>query len=143
MGCTRITNMATCSAAAAALGLSDTTASSDGQTGKNYDPPYCYFENSQLKFNTDGSNTGNCKNQDKCSCLTGTGTSTSSAAGLGGTAASAFKLVTHGKACTRITNMATCSAAAAALGLSDTTASSDGQIGKNYDPPYCYFENSQ
>lgn len=57
------------------------TATPDGQTGVEYDPPYCYFEGGTnyeqiLKFNADGSNTGTCgrggdktaENYDRCVC---------------------------------------------------------------------------
>ena len=43
-------SLAECSLAGVALGLSDTTASMDGQTaGVSYDPPYCYFEGGDRK----------------------------------------------------------------------------------------------
>ena len=53
--------------AAAALSLSDTTVSSDGQSGVSYDPPYCYYEGSVVKFN-EGANTGSCTGTDRCVC---------------------------------------------------------------------------
>ena len=39
-----------------------------------------------------------------------------------------------------ITTLADCSAAAAALGLSDTTAEDDGKFAWTNVPPYCYLE---
>ena len=63
-----ITTLAECSAAAAALGLDDTTAAYDGQTATSYDPPHCYFEGGELKLNMDGTNTGACSTQDQCLC---------------------------------------------------------------------------
>jgi len=63
-----ITSIDECSSAAEQLGLSDTTASDDGQSRASWDPPYCYFENSNLKFNSDGRNRGPCTRTDKCLC---------------------------------------------------------------------------
>merc|ERR1719506_2367891 len=68
-GAGSIKTLADCSAAGAALGLSDTPAVDDGQDGKSYDPPYCYFENGSLKFNSAGTNTGDCTDKDTCVCL--------------------------------------------------------------------------
>lgn len=47
--CIRITSKSECEAAAAKLGLSDTKVSNDGQSGKSYDPSFCYFESNALK----------------------------------------------------------------------------------------------
>ena len=66
--CKRVTSLADCSAAAASLGLADTTATDDGQNGVDFDPPYCYFEVGQLKFNSNGKNTGPCTSSDQCVC---------------------------------------------------------------------------
>jgi hypothetical protein len=63
----RITSIADCSAAAATLGMSDTTATNDGQTTVPYDPPFCYFEGGSLKWNA-GGNTGHCTTNDRCLC---------------------------------------------------------------------------
>jgi surface protein len=63
-----ITSLADCSAAAVALGLSDTTASDDGQSGVSNDPPYCYFEGGSLRYNSNGGNTGSCNTDDQCLC---------------------------------------------------------------------------
>ena len=66
-GAGSITTLADCSAAAAALGLSDTTAEDDGQNYASGDPPYCYFEGlTQLKFNSAGTNTGGCYSNEHC-----------------------------------------------------------------------------
>merc|ERR1712093_891392 len=67
---TWITSMAACSAAGAMLKLKDKTAASDGQKSVGYDPPFCYFESGQLKFNVGGKNTGSCSNSDNCLCYT-------------------------------------------------------------------------
>ena len=69
--CYRVNSLSECSAAAVALGLSDTTASDDYQAGVTYDPPYCYFEGGSLKFNVNGLNTGSCSTSDKCVCRMG------------------------------------------------------------------------
>lgn len=66
--CNRITSSYECGSAARAIGLSDTTASDDGQSGVSCDPPYCYYEGGSLKFNSNGTNTGACSSTDKCLC---------------------------------------------------------------------------
>ena len=58
--CNNIKTFSECEAAAKQLGLSDTTATDDGQNGFDRDPPYCYFESDSLKFNYGGTNTGLC-----------------------------------------------------------------------------------
>merc|ERR1719160_278242 len=65
---THVMSLSDCSAGALALGLSDTTAEDDGQTGVTYDPPYCYFEYGRVKFNANGANTGDCTTTDQCIC---------------------------------------------------------------------------
>ena len=114
-----VMSMSECSAAAAALGLSDTTAASDGQpNGVSYDPPYCYFEGGSLKFNA-GANTGSCTASDQCVSQL-----------------SPYELLSSGSCANYVTSMSACSTAAAALGLSDTTAADDNQPnGVSYDPP--------
>ena len=47
-----------CEDAARYLGLSDTSARSSN--GGGYDPPYCFFENGELRFNSGGTNYGEC-----------------------------------------------------------------------------------
>ena len=75
--CNNIKTFSECEAAAKQLGLSDTTATDDGQNGFDRDPPYCYFESDSLKFNYGGTNTGLCgSNNDKCLCYTQTPPST-------------------------------------------------------------------
>ena len=64
-----VLTVAACNEAAAALGLSDTTAENDLQSKKSFDPPGCYFEGGRLKMNTDLSNTGACSSRDKCLCV--------------------------------------------------------------------------
>ena len=68
--CARITSLAECSAAAVDLGLSDTTASYDGESWSS-DPPYCYYEGGSLKYNNNGTNTGSCSFGDQCLCKNG------------------------------------------------------------------------
>lgn len=64
-----IISFSECDIAAQALGLSDTSASQDGQSGGvSYDPPFCYFEQGSLKFNIYGANSGSCTNNDQCLC---------------------------------------------------------------------------
>ena len=64
---TEITSLSACSAAAQYLKLPDTSATSDGQNGVSYDPPFCYYEGGELKFNG-GGNIGSCSNSDQCVC---------------------------------------------------------------------------
>merc|ERR1719506_1889861 len=187
-GAGSIKTLADCSAAGAALGLSDAPAVDDGQDGKSYDPPYCYFEGGSLKFNSAGTNTGDCTDKDACVCLV---SAPNACVGLGKDECKASKdackwmkdktcivrppkdpspppppspppsppppspppetkpeytTFNAGASCEAngagpIKTRADCSAAGAALGLSDTPAVDDGQDGKSYDPPYCYFEN--
>ena len=68
--CNRVWTSAACESAAQQLGLSDISVKDDGQVGKSYDPPYCYFEGNELKFNN-GTNTGPCTSSDKCLCVEG------------------------------------------------------------------------
>ena len=49
-------------------------------------------------------------------------------------------LWTSGDCPQHVMSLSDCSEAAAALGLSDTTAINDNQNGASDDPPYCYFE---
>ena len=77
--CNFIKTLAECEAAAQYLGLNDTSAKEvNGHDAT--DPPYCYFEGGQLKFNSNGTNTGDCGNSnitvnptkyDKCLCKIG------------------------------------------------------------------------
>lgn len=70
--CAPITSLSECNTAAAALGFLDTTASDDGtrrrSSGVTYDPPYCYFEENELKYNSNGNNKGACSPLDQCLC---------------------------------------------------------------------------
>ena len=68
--CHFIKSASECESAAHALGLSDVTVTDDGQDGVTYDPPFCYFEDGSLKFNSMASNTGPCTTIDQCICLT-------------------------------------------------------------------------
>ena len=64
-----IQSVSACSAAAAVLGLSDTSASDDNQSpGVSFYPPYCYYSDGSLKFNSLGLNTGRCTVFDRCLC---------------------------------------------------------------------------
>ena len=60
--CAWITSYAECEAAAQHLGLSDMIAGPSPVTEEDVwgDPPFCYVEDGSLKFNSDGSNFGNC-----------------------------------------------------------------------------------
>merc|ERR1719450_1481788 len=64
-----ISTKSQCSAAARALGLSDTSAEDDRQSwGVSYDPKGCYYEGGRLKHHDEGRNTGSCTDSDKCLC---------------------------------------------------------------------------
>ena len=67
-GAGSITTLAGCSAAAAWLGLSDTTAENDNKDGNPFWPPECYVENNYVMFNSAGTNTGNCSSFNTCIC---------------------------------------------------------------------------
>ena len=73
--CDYITTPNECEIAALQLGLSDISATDDGQNGVTYDPPFCYFEGGILKFNFGGTNKGTCGSYDKCVCGGGSTTS--------------------------------------------------------------------
>ena len=66
-----IASVSDCSAAAVALGLSDTSTAEQGGS-VSHDPPGCWFEQelfgSYLYFNTGGANTGACSTDDLCLC---------------------------------------------------------------------------
>lgn len=126
--------MAECAFAAKEIGLSDLTVANDRQNGVSYDPPYCYFEGRQLKFNS-GSNKGACSNSDQCLCIDDPNPPRLLSTQL----PSKYVLKKSGE-CTRITTEAECTIAAKALGLRDTSVTDDKQRGVNYDPPYCYLE---
>ena len=64
---TGIKSLSACSAAAKYLKLPSTSAVPDGQSGVSYDPPFCYYEGGQLKFNA-GGNIGSCTTSDQCLC---------------------------------------------------------------------------
>ena len=54
-----------------------------------------------------------------------------------------YSIVTSGRCTHPIPEIDECSLAAAALGLSDQTATDDGQLyGTMYDPPFCYYERN-
>lgn len=58
-----------CSDAGWLMGLNDTTATDDGQIiGSRDDPPYCYIEGGELKYNG-GWNTGSCSISKPCICV--------------------------------------------------------------------------
>ena len=69
--CDRVTSLSECSTAAVALGLSDTTAVDDNLSGYTYYPPYCYFNGWELKYNSNGQNTGGCGIYYQCLCRVG------------------------------------------------------------------------
>jgi len=74
--CSRITSIHECAAAACKLGITTLShykgAVDDRQVGKSYDPPFCYYEGTKVKFNVGGTNTGDCKGSDKCICSSAT-----------------------------------------------------------------------
>ena len=71
---TPLTTMADCATAAQAIDVRDAsgqpawTPSDDNQVSVSFDPPYCYFEGGQLKFNSGGTNSGPCSSSDQCLC---------------------------------------------------------------------------
>ena len=78
--CDYIKTSEECRAAAKYLKLPDTGIPKDGTNDNpQNDPPYCYFEDNDLKFNRDGSNKGKCgaavdglrKYKDYCLCKNG------------------------------------------------------------------------
>ena len=68
ISCDFVRSFSECEFAAHALGLSDVTAIEDGHNGGTYNPPFCYFEDGILTFNSFGTNTGFCSSGDKCLC---------------------------------------------------------------------------
>ena len=58
--CDFIMSSSECKSAAEYLGLPTTEVIDDKNESPKYDPPYCYFENNILKYNYDGTNTGEC-----------------------------------------------------------------------------------
>ena len=72
--CDYIKSSEECKAAAQYLRLSDGRLLADGKNEErpHNDPPYCYFEETTLKFNSDGTNTGLCgEKKDICLCKQG------------------------------------------------------------------------
>jgi hypothetical protein len=41
----------------------------DYQDTRSTDPPFCYYEDNTLKFNSNGGNTGDCSATDRCFCI--------------------------------------------------------------------------
>ena len=66
--CDFVKSASECESVAHELGLLDVTVEDDGQSGVDYDPPYCYFEGGSLKFNEFGTNKGPCTADDQCLC---------------------------------------------------------------------------
>ena len=65
---TEIRSVSECSKAAFYANLTDTSAVLDEHPrGVTFDPPFCYYEDGQLKFNA-GKNTGFCSKFDQCLC---------------------------------------------------------------------------
>merc|ERR1712159_404185 len=76
-----VKSLSECSTAAKYLNLYDQSASSDNQPhGVSYDPPFCYYEGNQLKFNG-GRNTGSCDSYDRCLCKASATTTTTPGCG--------------------------------------------------------------
>merc|ERR1719424_609067 len=131
-----ITDTATCEQAAAALGLSDTTADESTST---YDAPGCVFKVSSYSSDTlnlyPPTNTYSCSSTRQCVCAFHPPSAPSPPSappappsppslppGYLGSAAGFFLLSSGSCGDAMITDTATCEQAAAALGLSDTTA---------------------
>eukprot|EP00931_Biecheleriopsis_adriatica_P065562 TRINITY_DN4006_c0_g1_i1.p1 TRINITY_DN4006_c0_g1~~TRINITY_DN4006_c0_g1_i1.p1 ORF type:complete len:433 (-),score=64.76 TRINITY_DN4006_c0_g1_i1:77-1315(-) len=130
-----VTSPEDCEEAAQQLWFDDTSVSDDGQSGKPWDPPGCYYEGGSLKFNSDGSNTGKCHHYDKCLCINVTATAAAEASKV-------YELVVSGLCTHYVTSQADCEEAAQQLWFDDTSVSDDGQSGKPWDPPGCYYESS-
>ena len=132
------------------LNLPDTTPTNDGQTAnspawqRRSDPPYCYLENRQLKFNT-GANTGNCRTLDRCICRGDypppplpSPPPPPHPPGQGN-----YQLIEQGTCADPVLTIGECRRAAAVLGLigqvrNDNQGASHPQAAN--DPPYCYLE---
>ena len=71
---TELKSLSECSAAAAYLMLTDTSASSYTYSYRRSYPPFCYYEAMILKFNS-GSHTGSCSSSRQCLCATEAGVS--------------------------------------------------------------------
>ena len=72
--CSPIASAVLCASAACKVGISlpGTEAEDDMQPScKSYDPPYCYKEQSKMKFNV-GTNIGLCSHIDTCLCMSPT-----------------------------------------------------------------------
>ena len=69
--CERVTSKAECEDAASKLGLSDTTAWEETESGY---PPYCYFyDGAYLYFNKNGNSGTQCSSHGACICKLNTG----------------------------------------------------------------------
>ena len=139
-GAGSITTLADCEAAAIAFGAGDTTAEVDGLDGSLSYPSYCYYSWGSLKFNSAGTNTGSCGNNN-CICLDNALPAAPPAPPLQPVVFTSF---TSGASCEAngagaITTLADCEAAAAALGLSDTVAVDDDRYDSFSAPPYCFY----
>ena len=148
-----------CSAAAAALGLSDTTAADDGRTSPVGGEGYCYFQYGTLMFRSAGTNTGDCSYR-TCICWLNAPPPPPHPPNY-----FSYTSFTSGASCEAngagsITTRDECSAAAAALGLSGQcltrdlsgqcltrrrpTATDDGYYVYAYlSPPYCYYRHGE
>ena len=93
----QIKNLFNCEWAAKELKLADTTVEDDEQSGVSYDPPYCYYENGKLLFNSDGTNKGPCNKFDQCLCRGSTTSTTSTTTTTTTTNVGQVDLFSYGK----------------------------------------------
>merc|ERR1719210_721442 len=146
-----ITNEDECANAGRDL-LNGLSVTSYGGNGESCDPPYCYFEHGDLKFNRNGRNTGLCTEEDQCLCVAAPRTASPTAPPTApptspptvGPTAVRYQMVRSGTCQTHglsvITNEDECANAGRDL-LNGLSVKSYGGNGESCDPPYCYFEN--
>ena len=132
ISCDHITTSAECASAASAVSGVQSTPKDDAMLCcATLDPPGCYFEKSNLFFNSGGKNTGVCRNNDVCICRRPP-------------AAAAYELRSVGVCAYAVQSMSECAAAAVAMGFVNPTPTNDNQrTGVTYDPPGCYLELGQ
>lgn len=126
--CENIVTMDECLEAANALGVGKGEVKDDRQSNATWDPPFCYVEHGDVKFNT-GGNTGPCNNVDNCICR----------------AAIVYAQVDSGNNCNGfdvITTAGECFTAGKKVLPSAMPPIMDN-ANSDVDPPYCYFESGQ
>jgi len=125
--CDNILTADECQNAANHLGLGDGSVVDDNQTGASWDPPFCYYEWGQVKFNNGGTNTGGCTSVDMCLCA----------------ADIVYAQIESGPECGAfdvITTVGECFAAAKRVIHSDSAMPIVDDSSSANDPPYCYYE---